>query len=124
MSTHLAIRRSRRWLITAATTAVLIAALDPSLALAQSTDVFGTLQSKGVTTFQNVRNICYVLGAFGLIAVAVMAFFGRFNWKHLAGLIGGLILIAAAASFIDYATTSGSGVTVNSAPALSDTLGN
>ena len=68
-------------------------ALISSAALAQSAsgDIFSTLSTKGTTAFQEVRTIAFVIAGFGIIAISVMAYFGRFNFKHLAGLIGGLI---------------------------------
>ena len=93
-------------------------------ALAQgSGDIFVTLQSKTTSTFTNVRNIAYIIAGFGLIAIAVMAYFGRFNFKHLAGLIGGLVIIAAAAAFINYVTgQAGNGQSTQSTPGFTDTF--
>lgn len=79
-------------------------AVEPALA-SGSTDIFANLQTKANTTFQNVRTIAFIVAGFGIIAIAVMAYFGRFNFKHLAGLIGGLILLSAAAALISYVTT-------------------
>jgi type IV secretory pathway VirB2 component (pilin) len=78
--------------------------IEPAFAQAQS-DIFQSLQTKANTTFQNVRTIAFIIAGFGIIAIAVMAYFGRFNFKHLAGLIGGLVLISAAAAFINFVTT-------------------
>jgi len=78
--------------------------IEPAFATG-STDIFANLQTKANTTFQNVRTIAFIIAGFGIVAIAVMAYFGRFNFKHLAGLIGGLVLLSAAAAFISFATT-------------------
>lgn len=87
--------------------AIVLAAIfciEPAFATG-STDIFANLQTKANTTFQNVRTIAFIIAGFGIVAIAVMAYFGRFNFKHLAGLIGGLILLSAAAAFIQFTTT-------------------
>lgn len=46
----------------------------------------------------------YILGAIGLVIIAVTAFLGRFNFKHLVALAGGLFIVAAADLIIDFMT--------------------
>ena len=58
------------------------------------------------TTFKNVRMIVYILGAFGLIGIAVGAIMGKINFKWLAVLAIGLAIVAGADAIIKYATTS------------------
>ena len=41
-------------------------------------------------------NIVYVLGAIGLVIIAVTAFLGKFKWAHLISLGGGLFVVATA----------------------------
>lgn len=82
------------------------AALMPDLALAQSSDVFSTLQTKGTDTFQNVRLILFVMAGLGICGMAGMAFFGRFQWSWAFSLGGGLVMLAAAGGVIYYATHS------------------
>ncbi len=108
--------------VVTAIAAVSAAALLTEPALAAS-DIFATLQSKGQTTFTNVRNITFIVGGFGIIAIAVTAFFGRFNFRTFASLIGGLVILAAAASLISYVTTSTTGTeSTSSTPGWSDTF--
>ena len=55
-------------------------------------------------TFKNVRMIVYILGAFGLIGIAVGAIMGKINFKWLAVLAIGLAIVAGADAIIKYAT--------------------
>ena len=57
--------------------------------------------------FKNVRVIVYIIGAFGLIGIAVMAILGKLQFKWLAYLAIGLAIVAAADLVIKYATSSG-----------------
>jgi len=107
--------------IAAAVMAAVVVAAEPAFAQAAS-GIFSTLQSKASTTFTNVRNVAFVIAGFGIIAVAVMAFFGRFNFKHLAGLIGGLVLISAAAAFINYATGQDTSGTISNSTGITDSF--
>jgi len=109
--------------------ALIAIAFEPTLAVAQTSggtgDIFQTLQQKGAQTFTNVRNISFIVGAFGLVAIGVMAYFGRFNWKHFAALIGGLVIISGAASAIRYVTgqdNSSGASTQPTLPGITDTF--
>ncbi|WP_262030493.1 MULTISPECIES: TrbC/VirB2 family protein [Microvirga] len=73
-----------------------------------SAQVFGALETKGKNAFENIKNLSFLVGGFGIIGLAVMAYFGRFQFKWLFALVGGLALIAASGSMIDYVTQSGS----------------
>ena len=55
------------------------------------------------TTFKNVRMIVYILGAFGLIGIAVAAILGKMQFKWLAYLAIGLAIVAAADGIVRYA---------------------
>jgi hypothetical protein len=39
------------------------------------------------------KKISYGLGGLGVVAMSALAFFGRFNWNWLWGLMGGLMLV-------------------------------
>ncbi len=39
------------------------------------------------------KKISYGLGGLGAVALSALAFFGRFNWNWLWGLMGGLMLV-------------------------------
>ena len=84
--------------------------------------VFGTAMSKGSNLFRNVRSIIFMVGGFGLVALAFFAVFGKLKWTWFASLAVGLAILAAAGSIIDYATTtSGTGSFAN-ADYLGDTM--
>lgn len=55
-------------------------------------------------------NIIYILGAIGLVVIAVSAFLGRFKFSHLIALGGGLFIVAAADLLIGF-ITAGTGDT-------------
>ena len=65
--------------------------------------VFNTAANVLSTTFKNVRMVVYVLGAFGLIGIAVGGILGKVNFKWLAYLAIGLAIVAAADGIINYA---------------------
>ena len=85
-------------------------AASPELALAQSG--FGTTsnnvlnESCGLLTSIKswLFGVVYVLGAIGLVLIAVSAFLGRFKFSHLIALGGGLFIVAAADLLIDFIT--------------------
>jgi hypothetical protein len=76
----------------------------PDVALAQEGGVFQTLSNKGTTTFTNLRVIMFIIAGFGIIGMAAMAFFGKFDWRWTFSMGGGLIILAAAGGLIYYAT--------------------
>jgi hypothetical protein len=39
------------------------------------------------------KKVAYGLGGLGAVAMSALAFFGRFNWNWLWGLMGGLMLV-------------------------------
>lgn len=51
-------------------------------------------------------NIVYVLGAIGLVIIAVSAFLGRFKFSHLIALGGGLFIVAFADFLISFVAGS------------------
>lgn len=55
-------------------------------------------------------NVVYILGAIGLVIIAVSAFLGRFKFSHLIALGGGLFIVAAADLLIGF-ITAGTGNT-------------
>jgi hypothetical protein len=50
------------------------------------------------------QRIIYAVGFFGALALGTLAFFGKFNWTWLIGLIGGLVLIAIFDLGLDFVT--------------------
>lgn len=51
-----------------------------------------------------IFGVAYVLGAIGLVLVAVSAFLGRFKFSHLIALGGGLFIVAAADMLLRFIT--------------------
>ena len=64
--------------------------------------------------FQSVRTIVYILGAFGLIAIAIAGIMGKISFKWLGYLAAGLALVAGADAIVTFAQNAGKGTTVKS----------
>ena len=90
--------------------------------LGQNNDVFGTVLSRMVTTFQNVRSVIFVVGGFGLVGLAFAAIFGKVKWSWLAALAVGLAIVALAGAVVDYVTRGSVNQQVGNTPAFVDTL--
>ena len=73
-------------------------------ASAQQTSVMTTAKIKATKVFGAVKTIVFVIGGFGLIALAFQAIFGKVKWPWFAGLAFGLAVLAAAGAIVDYAT--------------------
>lgn len=56
-----------------------------------------------------IFGVSYVLGAIGLVIIAVSAFLGRFKFSHLIALGGGLFIVAMADALISFVTLSQGG---------------
>jgi len=90
----------------AAAAAVALAAPD----LAMATPNFSTGGQQVLTDSCSMLNrimdflfsAVYVLGAIGLVVIAVSAFLGRFKFAHLIALGGGLFIVAAADLLIGF----------------------
>ena len=73
-------------------------------AVALQGDVFTTVGSRMINTFQNARSVIFIVGGFGLIGLGFAAIFGKVNWKWLAALACGLAIVAVAGQIVDYTT--------------------
>ena len=81
--------------------------------------VFGTAAGKLVDLFKNAKMVVFVIGGFGLVALAFQAIFGKIKWAWFAALAFGLAVVAAAGAIVNYAAN-----TNNSAGSIfKDTLG-
>jgi hypothetical protein len=82
-------------------------ALAPDAAHAQSSN--NEILNRSCSTLQTIKtwlfSIAYVLGAIGLVVIAVSAFLGRFKFAHLISLGGGLFIVAFADLLIRFATS-------------------
>lgn len=86
---------------------------------AAAATVFGTATTKLLDLFKNAKMIIFVIGGFGLVALAFQAIFGKVKWAWFAALAFGLAVVAAAGAIVNYAanTTSAAG------SSFGDTLG-
>ena len=71
-----------------------------------SASVFGTAAQKLVDLFQNSKMVVFVIGGFGLIALAFQAIFGKIKWPWFAALAFGLAVVAAAGAIVNYAANT------------------
>ena len=76
-----------------------------SAAAVSSSSAFEQAYNALYSTFQQARNVVYVLSAFGLIGVAAGGLTGKINLKWLAMLCVALAILASAESVVNYATT-------------------
>ena len=77
-------------------------------AAAAGNDIFTRAFNTLANVFKNVRVIVYILGAFGLIGLAIAFIFGKMQFKWLALLAIGLAIVAAADMIVSYAVKGGS----------------
>lgn len=100
------------WTLAAMVLFVTLATVGDAAAIS-GTDLMTKAQTKVSNVFENVRNIIFILGGFGLVGVAFAAIFGKLNWKWFAALAVGLAILAAANAIVQYAAGSkaGTGVT-------------
>lgn len=66
--------------------------------------LMSTASGKVANVFRNVKTITFILGGFGLVAVAYQAAMGKVNWKWFAGLAVGMALLGAAGAIVEYAS--------------------
>lgn len=86
-----------------------------------SASVFDTAAGKLVDLFTNAKMVIFVIGGFGLIALAFQAIFGKVKWAWFAALAFGLAVVAAAAAIINYAANTNQQTHLQQ---FQDTLGN
>ncbi|MBQ9271956.1 MAG: TrbC/VirB2 family protein [Alphaproteobacteria bacterium] len=70
---------------------------------AEASTVFTTAKNKLTDLFKNVKWVIFIIGGFGLVALAFQAIFGKLKWAWFAALAFGLAVVAAASSIINYA---------------------
>ena len=81
--------------------------------------VFGTAAGKLVDLFKNAKMVVFVIGGFGLVALAFQAIFGKIKWAWFAALAFGLAVVAAAGAIVNYAANTTTAAGTN----FKDTLG-
>ena len=87
---------------------------------AAAESVFGTAISKMANLFTNAKLIIFMIGGFGLVALAFQAIFGKVKWAWFAALAFGLAVVAAAGAIVNYAANTNQAV----GKQFADTLGN
>ena len=81
-------------------------------AFAESGDtssVFGVAINKLSDLFKNTKSVLFIIGGFGLVALAFQAIFGKLKWAWFAALALGLAVVAAAGKIVEYASTGTEG---------------
>ena len=68
--------------------------------------VFESARGKLVDLFKNAKMVVFVIGGFGLIALAFQAIFGKVKWPWFAALAFGLAVVAAAGAIVNYAANT------------------
>ncbi|WP_163850106.1 TrbC/VirB2 family protein [Pseudooceanicola aestuarii] len=73
-------------------------------AFADENEIFKKSCSKLNAIQEFVFGAAYVIGAIGLVVIAVSAFLGRFKFAHLIALGGGLFIVAMADLLLSFIT--------------------
>ena len=79
---------------------------------ASAASVFDTAVDKLSKLFRDSKKVIFLIGGFGLVALAFQAIFGKLKWAWFAALALGLAVVAAAGKIVDYAVSKGDTGTV------------
>ena len=93
--------------ILAMTFAISLAMTGNALAEDTGGSVFEVAVSKLSDLFKNTKSVLFIIGGFGLVALAFQAIFGKLKWAWFAALALGLAVVAAAGKIVDYASNEG-----------------
>ena len=77
------------------------------LAATNSGGIFNHAYETIRVTFQNARNVVYIVSGFGLVGVAAAAIFGKLSFRWLAMICIALATLAAADKIVDYSIQNG-----------------
>lgn len=91
---------------------------------AYAKSVFSTARDKLVELFKNAKMVVFVIGGFGLIALAFQAIFGKVKWPWFAALAFGLAVVAAAGAIVNYAANTDDAAGSEFKDSLGDNTGN
>jgi type IV secretory pathway VirB2 component (pilin) len=90
-----------KMLVLAAFALALIAVMSlPEIAVAQ--DAVQKLEDTGRKAYELVFTVVYWLAALGVLAVGAAAFLGRLEWHRAGQVIGGIFIVFAGTSLVDY----------------------
>lgn len=78
---------------------VIAVAADPAYA-----DFLGTAESKIQQLYESMKRVVFIVGAIGIIVLAVFAFFGRFKWTTFFMIAGGIFLVGITSQLIAWLT--------------------
>ena len=90
---------------------------------ADQKSVFGTAVDKMADLFTNAKMVIFMIGGFGLVALAFQAIFGKVKWAWFAALAFGLAVVAAAGAIVNYAANTNNAVGAQFADTLGDNKG-
>ena len=76
-------------------------------ARAEDSSVFSVAVTKLSDLFKNTKSVLFIIGGFGLVALAFQAIFGKLKWAWFAALALGLAVVAAAGKIVEYASDGG-----------------
>ena len=76
-------------------------------ARAEDSSVFSVAVTKLSDLFKNTKSVLFIIGGFGLVALAFQAIFGKLKWAWFAALALGLAVVAAAGKIVEYASEGG-----------------
>ena len=62
--------------------------------------VFQVAQQRSEAAYIYIKRITYIYSGVGVIGLVIMAVFGRFQWKWLFALVGGLFVLAGAQQLV------------------------
>ncbi|MFZ3583795.1 hypothetical protein ACOI1H_16700 [Loktanella sp. DJP18] len=96
----------------ASAVAIILMQASPAFAATAATAGSDGIFTKSCTMLWNLKKwlfgVVYVLGAIGMVLIAVSAFLGRFKFAHLISLGGGLFIVAMSDLLIQWLVSSGS----------------
>ncbi len=102
--------KNNMWTILSMVVLFSLVMVDPAAAQIQGgandSTVFGTAKTKLRQLFENAKLVVFVIGGFGLVALAFQAIFGKVKWPWFAALAFGLAVVAAAGAVVNYATST------------------
>lgn len=84
----------------------------PELAMANqgsgdNAAVFTEATGKLESFYNNFRTWVFIAGGFGALALGLLSFFGKFEWKWFWMLLGGLLIVGLIGEAIDFLTDDG-----------------